>query len=99
VNHPLFLFAATLFVWVVGYFYFRWIAEMLRADTRRLYFWIGPFDKEWEFPAGSLRHLVNAAVHWFQIIISVVVGVPIALFFMVLMPCTFLWALWQMLAG
>jgi hypothetical protein len=93
VSYAAVLFAAAMFSWVIGYFYFRWMVDMFRSDTRRLYFWIGPFDKEWEFPAGSLRHRVNAAVHWFQFIISVVIGAPIMLFFMVLMPWAFARAL------
>jgi hypothetical protein len=99
VNQLLLIAFATVFSWIVGYFYFRWIWSDLSTDTAKLTFFLGPFSKSWRFPAGSIGQRVNATVHWFQLLVAIVIGGPIMLFFMLLMPWAFVNALWPMLAG
>ncbi len=90
---------ATLFAWVVGYFYFRWIWLDLRTDTSKLTVFLGPFAKTWNFAAGSLGQRTNATLHWLQLLIRIAIGGPIMLFFMLLLPLAFVRGLWQALSG
>ena len=90
---------ATIFAWLAGYFYFRWLWSDLRADTTKLTFFLGPFSKTWRFPAGSAGQRANATFHWFQLFIGILIGGPIMLFFMLLMPWALARELWHMFAG
>ena len=76
----------TVFVWVTGLFYLRHVREFLRMRTDRITFELFPFARSAELQSGGFWHTILRAVHGISAILYVVIGVPIMLFFMGLLP-------------
>lgn len=78
---------SSLFVWAVGFLWLRSLVHHYHARTDRVSFELWPvWRKEVALETGGAAHVVLSAVKWLGLVLQVVIGVPITLFFMILLP-------------
>lgn len=81
------LVLATLFVWTIGLLYFWQLRTLYRTRTDRVSFGIFPvWQKSLELESGGAGQWFLRILKWAELLFNVLIGIPIVLFIMGLLP-------------